>query len=93
MIMAKGMVMAVVTTPHGLSASALVTTRPRLATMMMRIPNTASMAIVPAKPLTSSRTISTSDLPSRRTEPNRMTKSCTAPPSKTPMRIHRVPGR
>ena len=37
--------------------------------------------------------ISPSDLPSRRTEANSTMKSCTAPASTTPTRIHSVPGR
>ncbi len=53
----------------------------------------ANIAMVPATLLTSSRTISANDLPSRRTDANRMTKSCTAPPSSAPIRIHNVPGR
>jgi hypothetical protein len=93
MSMAKGMVMAVVTMPQGLSARALSTTRPRFATRITRMPKMANMAMVPAGPLTSSRTISARDFPSRRTEANRITKSCTAPPSSAPIRIHSVPGR
>ncbi len=53
----------------------------------------ANMAMVPAIPPTSSRTISARDLPSRLTDANRITKSCTAPPRIAPMRIHSVPGR
>ena len=41
----------------------------------------------------SSRAILPSDLPSRRMEQKRMTKSCMAPPSTAPMMIHRAPGR
>jgi hypothetical protein len=55
-----------------------------------------STVINAAKPATlpiSSRAICPSDLPSRRMEANRMTKSCTAPPSTAPMMIHSVPGR
>ena len=93
MIIANGMVMAVVTTPHGLSASALSTTRARFATRITRMPRMAIMAMVPAGPPTSSRTISARDLPSRRTDANRMTKSCTAPPRSAPMSNQSVPGR
>ena len=39
------------------------------------------------------RAISVSDLPSRRTEKSRMTKSCTHPPKTAPARIQSVPGR
>ena len=53
----------------------------------------ANDATKPAEELSSSLTIWPSDRPSRRNEQNKMTKSCTAPPSTTPIRIHNVPGR
>ena len=45
-----------------------------------------SAAAPPIGPI-SSRTIWPSDLPSRRSEPTRIVKSCTAPPSTTPIRM------
>jgi hypothetical protein len=57
------------------------------------IPRIATNARPPAKLFSSSFTICPSDLPFRRMEATRITKSCTAPPSTTPIRIHSVPGR
>ena len=57
------------------------------------ISSTVSSATKPPTLPISSRAIWPSDLPSRRMEANRMTKSCTAPPSTAPMMIHSVPGR
>ena len=54
------------------------------------------IAIIASIPVTgpiSSFAIWPSDLPSRRTEPARMVKSCTAPPRITPTTIQIVPGR
>ena len=56
----------------------------------------AKMATMPATPatlFTSSLAIWPSDLPSRRIDAHRITKSCTAPPSTTPTISHSVPGR
>jgi hypothetical protein len=58
--------------------------------MMAKI---AIIAAVPASGLTSSRAIWPSDLPSRRIEAIRITKSWTAPPKITPAISHIVPGR
>jgi len=55
--------------------------------------STASIAVAPAAGFTSSLAIWPSDLPSRRSEQNRIVKSCTAPPSTTPITSHSVPGR
>ena len=88
-----GMVAPTVKTPHGLSASALTTMTASTANKITMIIRMATRASPPAKPFSSSRTICPSDLPSRRIEETRMTRSCTAPPSTTPMRIHKAPGR
>ena len=53
----------------------------------------ATIATCPAAVFNSSLTICPSDFPSRRIEANRITKSCTAPPNTTPMRIQSVPGK
>ena len=53
----------------------------------------ASNAMNPAVVFNSSFTICPSDFPWRRMEQKRITKSCTAPPSTTPMRIHNALGR
>src|SRR2546429_9386367 len=53
----------------------------------------ASIAVAPAAGFTSSFAICPSDLPSRRSEQKRMTQSCTAPPTTTPITSHSVPGR
>ena len=55
--------------------------------------STASIAVTPAAGLISSFAIWPSDLPLRRSEQNRIVKSCTAPASTTPITSHRVPGR
>ena len=90
---AMGIVAATVKTPHGDSASAFTTTSASTASRMIIIERIAITPMTPAAVFNSSRTICASDLPSRRMEAKRMTKSCTAPPSTTPMRIHNVPGR
>ena len=90
---AMGMVAPTVKMPHGLSASALTTTSASTASRITRMARIASTAMKPAGAFNSSFTIWPSDLPSRRIEQNKMTKSCTAPPSTTPMRIHSVAGQ
>ena len=90
---AMGMVAETVKTPHGLSASTFTTTSARTARRMIMIARMAKVPMMPAVVLISSRSICASDLPSRRMEAARITKSCTAPPRTTPMRIHSVPGR
>ena len=87
------MVAAMVNAPHGLPFSAFTTTSAITASMMIMISSTVISAEKPATLPISSRAIWPSDLPSRRMEANRMTKSCTAPPSTAPMMIHSVPGR
>ena len=93
MSMAMGMVAPTVKTPHGLSASALTTTSASTASKIIMIARMAMTPMTPAVVLSSSFTILASDFPLRRIEQNRITKSCTAPPSTTPIRIHSAPGR
>ena len=57
------------------------------------ISSTVISAMKPPTLPISSRAIWPSDLPSRRMEANRITKSCTAPPSTAPMMIHSVAGQ
>ena len=93
MNIAIGIVAATVNTPHGLSASAFTTTNASTASRITMIARIATSPITPANEFSSSFTICPSDRPCRRIEQNKITKSCTAPPSTTPMRIHSVPGR
>ncbi len=88
-----GIVIATVKVPQELEASALTTTSASTARMIIMIISTPSMATTPAAGPSSMRTMSPRDLPSRRMDRNRMVKSCTAPASTTPKRIHIVPGR
>jgi hypothetical protein len=90
---AMGMVAPTVNTPHGLSASAFTTTSESTASRMTMMARMATMAMPPATPFNSSFTIWPSDFPFRRMDANNTTKSCTAPPSTTPIKIHNVPGR
>ena len=82
-----------VTVPHGLARSAFTTTSASTAMSTIMMPSTATSAVMPATVPISSLAIWPSDLPSRRTEAARITKSCTAPPSTTPTMIQMVPGR
>ncbi len=88
-----GMVAPTVKTPHGLSANARTTTNASTASRMIIMARIATMPMAPAMVLSSSLTICASDLPSRRIEQNKIIKSCTAPPSVTPINIQSVPGR
>lgn len=88
-----GMVAAMVKEPHGLSFRAFTTTSPTTERRMIMIISTASSDMNPAILPTSSRAIWPSDFPSRRMLANNTTKSCTAPPSAAPTRIHKAPGR
>ena len=90
---AIGMVQAMVNMPQGLSRSALTTTSANTASRMIMMARMASMAAIPVTGPISSLAIWPSDLPSRRSEATRMTRSCTAPPSTTPKTIHKSPGR
>ncbi len=79
MKIATGMVAAIVKVPHALPLSAFTTTSPTTAsriTMMMR---TVTSAMKPPTLPISSRAILPSDLPSRRMEQKRMTKSLYGP--------------
>jgi len=90
---AIGIVAEIVNSPHGLSRSALTTTSASTASRMIMIAKIATIAAKPAVTLTSSFAICPSDLPSRRIDAHRMTKSCTAPPRTTPPISQSVPGR
>ncbi len=90
---AMGMVAAIVNAPQGLSLNAFTTTSATTASRMIMISSTVSSAVNPPTLPISSRAIWPSDFPSRRIDANRITKSCTAPPSTAPMMIHSVPGR
>ena len=92
--MAMGMVLAMVKVPHELSARAFTTTNPSPAMAMMMMTKVAMVAVTTLPVLRiCERTISTSDLPSLRTEAVRMTMSCTAPAITAPTSIHRKPGK
>ena len=93
MNMAMGIVTNTVNVPHGLAASALTTTSASTARMMIMIIRTPNSAISPGTSPSSDLIMSPSERPSRRTEMNRIMKSCTAPAKTTPARIHSVPGR
>ena len=73
-----------VNSPHGLSRSAFTTTSASTASKMIMIAKMATMPAMPATLFTSSFAICPSDLPSRRIDAHRITKSCTAPPRTTP---------
>ena len=84
--------MAMVNVPHGLSASALTTTMPSPAMAMTTMKR---MAMAPASQATgpiSSRVISASERPPRRTDAHRITKSCTAPARQHPATSQMKPG-
>ena len=90
---AMGIVMATVNVPQGLIASALTTTSASTASRIIMIIRMPIRVIVPAAGPISRRIISPSELPSRRSEKNSITKSCTAPASTTPNNNHSRPGR
>ena len=90
---AIGMVQRMVNTPQGLPLSAFTTTSDSTASRMTMMASTATMASVPVTGPVSSLAICPSDLPSRRIEANRITKSWTAPARTTPNTIQIVPGR
>ena len=76
---AMGIVAKIVNVPHGLPLSALTTTSATTARRTIMIRSTVSSAVKPPTGPISSRAISPSDLPSRRIDAKRMTKSCTQP--------------
>ena len=90
---AIGIVAAMVNRPHGLAVSAFTTTSASTARMMIMIASTPTSASAPGIGPSSILIISPSDLPSRRIDANSTMKSCTAPATTTPTRIHNVPGR
>ncbi len=90
---AIGIERAMVTVPHGLSRSAFTTTSASTEMRMIMMPRIETSATLPATGPISSLAICPSDLPSRRIDAHRITKSCTAPPSTTPTRIQSAPGR
>ena len=90
---AMGIVMAMVKVPHGLDFSALTTTRATAPSRMMMMLITDTYETRPPTFPISVFAISVIDLPSRRTEKRRMTKSCMQPPSTAPAMIQSVPGR
>ena len=93
MMTAMGMVIAIVKTPHGLSASARTTTSASTASRMIMMTSTLINAMKPTPAPISSFTICPSDFPSRRIELKSVTASCTPPPSVAPTKIQSVPGR
>ena len=91
MASAMGIVAPTVKCPSFWQA-ALTTTSASTANRITTIARIASNATKPAVAQLL-LTIWPSDLPLRRIEQNRIVKSCTAPPSTTPIRIQSVPGR
>ena len=91
--MAIGMVAPTVKVPQGLWRSALTTTSASTAMRITMMEKTPTRAAKPPMGPISSFAIWPRERPSRRRLPARMQKSCTAPPSTTPTRIHSVPGR
>ena len=78
MIIATGIVVAIVNTPHGLFASACTTTSASTAMIMIMIASTLISASAPTPRPISSFTIWPSVLPRRRTEAKSTIMSCTA---------------
>jgi len=91
--MAIGRVANIVKLPQGEPASALTTTSASTASRMTMMASTPTLATTPANGPISVRIMSPSERPSRRTEKNRIRKSCTAPATTTPTRIQSVAGR
>jgi hypothetical protein len=86
-------VQAIVNSPHGDARSAFTTISASTASKMIMMNRTASIPVTPAVLLISSFAIWPRDLPSRRSEQNRIVKSCTAPANTTPITSQIVPGR
>ena len=93
MKIATGMVAATVEVAQGLCFIALTTTRPSTAIRMIMIIRVPISAENPPNGPSSSRAIWPRLLPLRRVERNRITMSCTQPPSTEPTSSHSVPGR
>ena len=72
---AIGIVQAIVNKPHGDALSAFTSTSATTASRMTMMNSTASIPAIPPVALTSSFAICPSDLPSRRSEQNRIVKS------------------
>ena len=90
---AIGIVAATVNVPQGLSANAFTTIRANTANrivMIMKVPN---KAITPGISPSSDLIKSPRERPSRRTETNKIMKSCTAPAKIAPTKIHITPGK
>ncbi len=91
--MAMGIVAATVAVAHGLCFMALTTVSPSAEISTIRIMKVPIKAALPAMGPSSSRAIWPRLRPSRRSEKNRVTMSCTQPPSTAPSTIQSVPGR
>ena len=84
---AAGTVTTIVNIPHALSASALTTTLPTLASVATTMKSVAMEVVTPDSSLMLLRASFASDSPSCRTEASRITKSWTAPPRHAPITI------
>src|ERR1043166_9412558 len=89
---AAGIVTTIVNIPHALSDSALTTTIPMLARIVIMMNMVAMDAVMPDNGPILLRAIFGSDNPSCRTDASRITKSCTAPARHAPMTIQMKPG-
>ena len=89
---ASGIVIAMVKTPHGLSASALTNATPTPASAMTTMKRMAMAAVKPATGPISIRAISASDLPPRRVDAQSAIMSWTAPARQTPATSQSRPG-
>ncbi len=90
---AIGIVARIVKAPQGLPRSAFTKISATTASRMIMMSSTVIRAVKPPSVPISSFAISPSDLPSRRMDANRMTKSWTHPASTAPKTIQSVPGR
>ena len=93
MSMAMGMVMTTMNKDQGALCMALMQASERPARVRTRMQSTAMPATVPVTGPTSRVAMAARLCPLWRTEANRMTISCTAPPSTQPIRIQSAPGR
>src|SRR5664280_1578657 len=88
MMMAIGIVAAIVNVPHELSDKELITTSPNPAKAITIIISTAMLVVMPLIFPISALAILTIDLPSWLTEATKITKSYTAPAITAPTSIH-----